>query len=116
MFVDFCSLFPETVEWFDHWSVHHNVCKFRRAAVAFLKDVKHEFQLDDRSKICSEFGFSQLKGFYGMFCFSIPSRAWFLLATLSLKNLQRDFGSHSLFSIRDELDHLALIPQSVGQR
>ena len=116
VFVDFCSLFPETVEWFDHWSVHHNVCKFRRAAVAFLKDVKHEFQLDDRSKICSEFGFSQLKGFYGMFCFSIPSRAWFLLAALSLKNLQRDFGSHSLFSIRDELDHLALIPQSVGQR
>ena len=94
--------------------MHHNVCKFRRAAVAFLKGVKHEFQLDDRSKISSELGFSQLKGLYGMFCFSIPSRAWFLLATLSLKNIQRDFGSHSLFSIRDELDESSRFDSAIG--
>lgn len=36
------------------------------------------------------------------------------MATLPLKNRQRDFGSHSV-SIRDELD-LALNPQMVGQR
>ena len=61
-------------------------------------------------------GLANLKVSLGCSAFPFRLELGFFWPLLSLKNLQRDFGSHSLFSIRDELDHLALIPQSVGQR
>ena len=65
--------------------VYHNIRKFRCAAVAFPKDVKHEWARSVNSKVLWDKLF--LHPFSGLVA----------MATLPLKNRQQDFGSNSMF-------------------
>ena len=61
-----------------------------------------------------DFGFGRLSGFFGHISFYHPHKVWFLLAALSIRNLDLDSGSKMMsYSFQDDLSVLQTLPDSL---
>ena len=64
--------------------------------------------------MCSDFGFGRMSGFFGHISFYHPHKAWYLLAALSIRNLDLAVGSKMMsYSFRDDLNVLQALPDNL---
>ena len=115
--LDFCAMCPCDTSWLVQESLRKSVSKFRAVATLFLKAQESQICVASQSTICSDFGFGRLSGFFGHIChisFYHPHKVWFLLAALSIRNLDLDSGSKMMsYSFQDDLSVLQTLPDSL---
>ena len=112
--LDFCAMCPCDTSWLVQESLRKSVSKFRAVATLFLKAQECQICVASQSTICSDFGFGRLSGFFGHISFYHPHKVWFLLAALSIRNLDLDSGSKMMsYSFQDDLSVLQTLPDSL---
>ena len=97
--LDFCAMCPCDTSWLVQESLRKSVSKFRAVATLFLKAQECQICVASQSTICSDFGFGRLSGFFGHISFYHPHKVWFLLAALSIRNLDLESGSKMMLQL-----------------
>jgi hypothetical protein len=105
---------PCDTSWLVQESLRKSVSKFRAVATLFLKAQECQICVASQSTICSDFGFGRLSVFFWHISFYHPHKVWFLLAALSIRNLDLDSGSKMMsYSFQDDLSVLQTLPDSL---
>ena len=112
--LDFWAIFPQHTSWLLQNSLHHSVSKFRVVATLFLTTQECQICVAKQSTMCSDFGFGRMSGFFGHISFYHPHKVWYLLAALSIRNLDLAVGSRMMgYSFRDDLNVLQTLPDNL---
>ena len=112
--LDFCAMFPQHTSWLVQNSLHQSVSKFRVVATLFLNTQECQICVAKQSTMCSDFGFGRMSGFFGHISFYHPHKVWYLLAALSIRNLDLAVGSRMMsYSFRDDLNVLQTLPDNL---
>ena len=107
-------MFPQHTSWLVQNSLHHSVSKFRVVATLFLTTQECQICVAKQSTMCSDFGFGRMSGFFGHISFYHPHKVWYLLAALSIRNLDLAVGSRMMsYCFRDDLNVLQTLPDNL---